>query len=111
MISKQSLAEHPGKIAVTFSVPASIWADHVHLVGDFNQWDATATPMRCGEEGWSATLVLDVDGIFGYSYLLDGHTWMCDSNADAYTRSDAGVVISMLTGAAPAAEYRAPGLR
>lgn len=96
MVTKHISTEDPERVEVTFSVPASIWADQVHLVGDFNRWDETATPMRPSEEGWSATLLLERERPVGYSYLLDGQTWMCDSNADAYEREDDGKVISVL---------------
>jgi 1,4-alpha-glucan branching enzyme len=96
MVTKHISAEDPERVEVTFSVPASIWADQVHLVGDFNRWDKTATPMRSSEAGWSATLLLERERPVGYGYLLDGQTWMCDSNADAYEREDGGKVISVL---------------
>lgn len=109
MVKRHILPDLPGKIAVTFSVPASIWADRVHLVGDFNRWDATATPLKCSEDGWSATLVLDRDRTFGYCYLLDGQTWMCDCNADASIRSDSGRAISVLVGEGQSAWARVVG--
>lgn len=96
MVTKQISSANPDRVEVTFSVPASIWADQIHLVGDFNRWDATATPMRPSEEGWSTTLLLEREHPVGYGYLLDGQTWMCDSNADAYERADGGKVISVL---------------
>ena len=58
MIRKQPLAN--GHVAVTFQMPASVWADSLFLVGDFNQWDKHSHPMRQRADGvWEITLELD----------------------------------------------------
>lgn len=35
-----------GKVRVTFEPPAAVTAEHVALCGEFNDWSATAAPMR-----------------------------------------------------------------
>jgi hypothetical protein len=56
-------------------------AGKVALVGDFNDWDATRSPMvRVDRDGlWSVTLPLSI-GRHVYNYVVDG-TWLADPNA------------------------------
>jgi hypothetical protein len=56
-------------------------AGKVSLVGDFNDWDETRSPMmRADKDGrWSVTLPLSV-GRHTYAYVVDG-TWHADPNA------------------------------
>lgn len=62
-------------VVVHFRLPASIWADTVHLVGDFNGWSKTATPMRRGEQYWEVSLTLTAGCTYAYAYLLDVSDW------------------------------------
>lgn len=58
-------------------------ARNVSLVGDFNGWDTTKTPMaRVGNSGgvWSVTLPLSA-GRHLYSFVVDGNTWISDPAA------------------------------
>jgi 1,4-alpha-glucan branching enzyme len=79
-----------GKIRVTFSLPASIWADTIHLVGDFNHWNTSATPLRLDESKWSVSLELDIGCVYQYRYLLNHSEWNNDWNADALITSEQG---------------------
>jgi hypothetical protein len=58
-------------------------AGKVALVGDFNDWDETRSPvMQADKNGlWSVTLPLSV-GRHLYAYVVDG-TWIADPNAPA----------------------------
>lgn len=67
-----------GEVAVLFRLPASIWADSVFLVGDFNGWSTSATPMRRGEQYWEASLTLPAGKTYYYAYLIDGVDWCSD---------------------------------
>jgi 1,4-alpha-glucan branching enzyme len=82
MITK--MPGQPGKVRVTFALPSAIWADMIFLVGDFNNWDERATPLRQTEAGWMVTLDLDVAKSFQYRYLYNGDEWHNDWNADGY---------------------------
>ncbi len=73
MIIQQFLGD--GQVRVDFRLNATIWADTIHLVGDFNQWSTCATPMRCGERYWEASLTLARGGTYYYAYLIDGTNW------------------------------------
>lgn len=68
-----------GDVAVYFRLPASIWADKVQLVGDFNGWSTRATPMRLGEQYWEARLTLHAGERYFYAYLIDEVDWCTES--------------------------------
>lgn len=63
-------------------------AKTVHLVGDFNDWDTSATPMRKLKSGdFSVTLNLKADKEYQFRYLVDGENWANDAQADKYAPS------------------------
>lgn len=80
----------PAKIRVTFSMPSAIWADTIHLVGDFNNWSKTATPLRLSDAGWMVSLVLPEGEAYQYRYLVNGEEWHNDWHADGYRRNEFG---------------------
>lgn len=88
MISKQRL--HSGNVRVTFAMPVGTWADSIHLVGDFNDWNPLATPLHLDEDSWSVTLDLEAGQTFEYRYLINGTEWCNDWRADYYVPNDLG---------------------
>lgn len=88
MIAKQP--GPAGKVRVTFSLPASLWADTIYLVGDFNGWNHHATPLRATEHGWMVTLDLEAGRTYQYRYLVNGNEWHNDWNADGYAPNPYG---------------------
>lgn len=85
------------KMLVTFELPSSIWAEKVHLVGDFNAWSQTSHRMRQERDGaWRITLELDTGKEFRFRYLIDGSDWQNDSSADKHTRNPYGGVDSIV---------------
>lgn len=79
-----------GKVRVTFSMPAVLPAQTVHLVGDFNHWNTAATPLCREETGWSVSLLLEYGRAYQYRYLLNGQVWLNDWQADQYVPNTAG---------------------
>ena len=73
-------------------------AANVSLVGDFNDWDATRTPMRrtSGDGLWTAIVALE-PGRYRYAYLIDGRRWLADPTAPAVGDDDYGTPGSVLT--------------
>jgi 1,4-alpha-glucan branching enzyme len=54
----------------------------VTVVGDFNDWNATLTPLRRTPS--SAAWIADVHvapGRYGYAFVVDGHQWITDPTA------------------------------
>ena len=91
MISKRIVETGKGKVArVTFSLPDSIWADAIYLVGDFNNWNETSHPLRRGrDEVWAITVDLELNREYQFRYLKD-REWMNDSQADGYSQNPYG---------------------
>ncbi|MFN8494493.1 MAG: isoamylase early set domain-containing protein [Caldilineaceae bacterium] len=72
-------------IRVIFELPAYIRAHQVNVVGDFNQWSKTATPLQQTRDGiWRASVDLPTGSRCEFRYLVDGQ-WMSDYHADALT--------------------------
>lgn len=88
MITKKPAAA--GKVRVTFAMPAAIWADTIHLVGDFNNWSISATPLRQGDKCWSVSLELEAGREYQYRYLINGVDWYNDWQADRYAPNEHG---------------------
>lgn len=64
-------------------------ADSVQLVGEFNSWDADASPMKkLKNGGFTQTLDLEAGKEYRFRYLLDGETWENDWSADKYIPSE-----------------------
>ena len=71
-------------------------ASSVSLVGDFNDWDPNAAPLRKGEGGvWSVVLPVR-EGRFAYSFLVNGREWQADPAAPRVVGEDFGRPSSVL---------------
>ena len=76
---------------VTFTLPESIWADTICLVGDFNNWNRTSHPFQRDREGkWILIVDLELGRAYQFRYLVDGKEWMNDTQADVYVHNDYG---------------------
>ena len=106
MLAKRKLGR--GKVAVTFSMPPLDGVTELHLVGDFNDWSAGATPLVKDSAGvWSVELPLAAGREYQYRYLANGTEWHNDWAADAYVPNEHGTdncVVSLKDVAAPAAK-------
>ncbi len=88
-IKKQYLKSKP-VCKVTFSIPKTAvgTAKSVHVVGEFNNWDRTASPNSKKRNGdFTLTLKLEKDKEYQFRYLIDRRLWENDSNADKYIPS------------------------
>jgi hypothetical protein len=81
-------------VYLRLDAPAS---SRVAVVGDFNDWDPAATPLRpTGDHGtWVVELRLK-PGRYHYTFLIDGRRWERDHEAPA-AGSDFGAPVSVLT--------------
>jgi 1,4-alpha-glucan branching enzyme len=76
-----------GEVKVEFVLPDALAAkaDSAYLVGDFNNWDESATPMAKLKSGtYKVTLNLEPDREYQFRYLLNGNQWHNDWDADRY---------------------------
>lgn len=66
-------------------------AQRVAVVGDFNDWQAEATPLRRAGDGgvWTVEVTLP-PGHHHYAFIVDGQAWMPDPNAPLTTDDDFG---------------------
>ena len=84
MLKKQYL-KSKAVCKVTFYTPEEIEAEEVTLVGDFNEWDEEATPMKKMKDGrFKVVLPLEKDNEFQFRYLVNGAEWHNDWEADKY---------------------------
>lgn len=97
MIRKR-VAEDDRRIEVTFELPASIWAERIAVVGDFNDWDPTLHLMKQtrDNENWHITLLLEPDRAYRFCYLIDDHTWVNEPQADDHIVLDNGIPCSVI---------------
>jgi 1,4-alpha-glucan branching enzyme len=101
MIFKRRTAQQDD-VFVTFEIPGSVWAESIHLVGDFNEWDRYSLPFRRSPTGtWQVQLKLDAGHRYRFRYLIDGDQWRADLSADGYALGDDGhcdsVIIAQVT--------------
>jgi hypothetical protein len=91
----------PGSPIVQFGFVAP-HASSVALVGDFNNWDPKATPLRAASTGgvWSVEVPIQ-PGRHLYAFVVDGTVWRPDPAAPQATGEDFGEPNSALTVADP----------
>ncbi len=85
--------ENGNKCQVTFRLLREVANNpqNVTIVGDFNNWDMSVSPMtRLANGDFVITMELDSRKEFRFRYLIDGHRWEIDWNADKFVRNDKG---------------------
>jgi 1,4-alpha-glucan branching enzyme len=76
-----------GLVTFTFRCNTS---RQVHVVGDFNNWDAASTPMQQGDDGmWYVTMKLP-PGRHEFRYHEEGRGWHTDYAAFGVSRNEFG---------------------
>lgn len=93
MISQQTR----GDVAkVSFSLPLGDLQGPVSVVGDFNDWDPTATPMRRHASSYVASMTL-VPGVrYAFRYFGTDAGWFNDGEAHDYEVNEWGDTNSIL---------------
>ncbi|MDP5029380.1 MAG: isoamylase early set domain-containing protein [Paraglaciecola sp.] len=76
------------KVTFKISKDEAREAESVRLVGDFNNWDTAAVPMKKLKDGsFTATVELEKDAKYQFRYLLNDQEWENDWSADEYLPS------------------------
>lgn len=76
---------------VTFTLPAEFNARKAAVLGEFNDWDPKAHPLKKRKDGrFSTTISLDSGREYRFRYLLDGKNWENDVTADKYIPNEHG---------------------
>ncbi len=85
------------RVKVTFALPADEVALPVSVLGDFNDWDPHAHPLKKRSNGTcSAVVELPAGSAFRFKYLAADGTWFCDPDAEAVVHDEYHVVDSLL---------------
>ena len=70
-------------IKVTFAISLEEAPLATSVVGDFNDWDPLATPLKKRTNGTrSASVVLSAGEVVRFKYLTEGGRWFTDADAD-----------------------------
>jgi len=70
-------------------LPYATFAKEVQLVGSFNKWDPTASPMGRVGQTFMTELPIPINGFYAFRYIVDGK-WLNDLNADNYVPNPFG---------------------
>ena len=82
-----------GDCEVTFRLPkeVAIDAQNITLVGDFNDWSESASPMtRLKDGSFEVTMILEPARVYKFRYLIDSSRWENDYFADKYVSNEFG---------------------
>ena len=81
MLAKSKIKNRIVTRKVQFELPAPD-AQEAYLVGSFNHWDTSETPMKKDKSGvWKRTLSLEA-GIYEYRFFVDGN-WKNDPSCSS----------------------------
>lgn len=89
-LKKQFLKSKP-VCKVTFKLTGKLAqdADSVQLLGDFNQWEKSNKPMRKLKNGdVTETIELATGKEYQFKYLINGHIWENEAQADKYVPNE-----------------------
>lgn len=79
-----------GHVKVTFIAPEDAYDGQTAVVGDFNDWDPMATPLRKRKGRWSASVIVEPGRRYAFRYLAEGGRWLNDDGADDYQPNQYG---------------------
>ena len=83
-----------GTVRVTFTLPATEPAGAVSVVGDFNDWNPYAHPLRKRGNGIrSAVVTLPAGTTLRFRYLAEGGLWFDDDTAEALDGQGATITV------------------
>ena len=84
-LKKVFLTDNTCKVTFKVAKDACKNVSKINIVGDFNSWSSTETPLIKQQDGsFSVTLDLIQNREFQFRYLFDGDRWENDVNADKY---------------------------
>jgi 1,4-alpha-glucan branching enzyme len=83
-----------GTVRVTFALPADQPRGAVSVVGDFNDWNPFAHPLRRRANGTrSAGVTVPAGSMLRFRYLAEGGVWFDDETAPARWGQDATITV------------------
>ena len=91
---KTTKAGRNGTVRVTFALPADEPLGAVSVVGDFNDWDPFAHPLRRRANGTrSATVNVRAGSVLRFRYLAEGGVWFDDEAATAWDGQGSSIAV------------------
>ena len=82
---------------VTLAIPEE-WANkEVAVVGEFNDWNESATKLEKKGNAWKTELRLKPESTYKFKYLIDGERWENDDAADGYVANEFGTEDSLIS--------------
>ena len=92
IIKKQYFKKKPVcKVTFGLSSESINGALSAHLVGEFNEWNISATPMKKRKDGsFAVTINLETGTEYQFRYLIDQSHWENAANADRYVPTPYG---------------------
>jgi 1,4-alpha-glucan branching enzyme len=83
-----------GTVRVTFALPADEPGGAVSVVGDFNDWNPFAHPLRRRANGTrSAAVTVQAGSKLCFRYLAEGGIWFDDETAPARGSQGASIAV------------------
>ena len=83
-----------GMVRVTFTLPAGEPTGDVSVVGDFNDWDPFAHPLRRRAKGTrSASVTVPAGSTLRFRYLAEGGRWFDDETIATAGGRDAIIAV------------------
>lgn len=91
---KTSKPRRDGMVRVTFTLPAAEPGVAVSVVGDFNDWDPFAHPLRIrANRTRSASVTVTSGSTLRFRYLADGGRWFDDETITPFHGQDAIIAV------------------
>ena len=95
---KQSPVKGKDQVKVSFILPSDAVTGKVSVVGDFNDWDPFAHPLRPRSNGTrSVAVTLPAQRRFAFRYLDEAGRWLDDDTAQDFEPNGVGGVNSVVT--------------
>jgi 1,4-alpha-glucan branching enzyme len=83
-----------GMVRVTFTLPVSEPGGAVSVVGDFNEWNPFAHPLRRrANQTRSASVTVPPGSTLRFRYLADGGVWFDDDTVPGRTGPDVTITV------------------
>jgi 1,4-alpha-glucan branching enzyme len=96
-VIKQSPVKGKDQVKVSFILPSDAVPGKVSVVGEFNDWDPFAHPLRARSNGTrSVAVTLPAQRRFAFRYLDEAGRWHDDDAAHDYEENGVGGVNSVL---------------
>jgi 1,4-alpha-glucan branching enzyme len=83
-----------GTVRITFALPVDKPNGAVSVVGDFNDWNPFAHPLRRRANGTrSAAVTISAGATLRFRYLAEGGIWFNDETVHAWDGQDARIAV------------------